>query len=141
MPVKFCGRKQAKAGRNKEQGMQRKDKVEAREKRKKRMRKKIQGTKDKPRLCVYKSLEQIYAQLVDDMEGKVVTGASSLSKEVKATLKSGGNVEAAKKVGEAIGKKAIEMGIAQVVFDRNGFKYHGRIKALAESAREAGLKF
>ena len=121
--------------------MQRKDKVEAREKRKKRMRKKIQGTKDKPRLCVYKSLEQIYTQLVDDSEGKVVTGISSLSKEVKATLKSGGNVEAAKNVGEAIGKKAIDMGITQVVFDRNGFKYHGRIKALAESAREAGLKF
>jgi large subunit ribosomal protein L18 len=121
--------------------MQRKDKVEAREKRKKRMRKKIQGTKDKPRLCVYKSLEQIYTQLVDDSEGKVVTGISSLSKEVKAALKSGGNVEAAKKVGEAIGKKAIDMGITQVVFDRNGFKYHGRIKALADSAREAGLKF
>jgi large subunit ribosomal protein L18 len=121
--------------------MQRKDKVEAREKRKKRMRKKIQGTNDKPRLCVYKSLEQIYAQLVDDSEGKVVTGTSSLSKEVKANLKNGGNIEAAKKVGEAIGKKAIDMGITQVVFDRNGFKYHGRIKALAESAREAGLKF
>jgi len=121
--------------------MQRKDKVEAREKRKKRMRKKIQGTKDKPRLCVYKSLEQIYAQLVDDLEGRVVTGVSSLTKEVKSALKNGGNVEAAKKVGEAIGKKAVGMGITQVIFDRNGFKYHGRIKALAESAREAGLKF
>jgi len=121
--------------------MQRKDKVEAREKRKKRMRKKIQGTKEKPRLCVYKSLEQIYAQLVDDTEGKVMTGVSSLSKEVKTTLKSGGNVDAAKKVGEAIGKKAVGMGITQVVYDRNGFKYHGRIKALADSAREAGLKF
>ena len=85
--------------------------------------------------------EQIYTQLVDDSESKVVTGISSLSKEVKATLKSGGNVDAAKKVGEAIGKKAIEMGITKVIFDRNGFKYHGRIKALAESAREAGLKF
>jgi large subunit ribosomal protein L18 len=121
--------------------MQRKDKVEAREKRKKRMRKKIQGTKDKPRLCVYKSLQQIYAQLIDDSEGKVITGISTLHKEVKPKVKSGGNIEAAKKVGEAIGKKAIDMGLAQVVFDRNGFKYHGRIKALAESAREAGLKF
>ena len=121
--------------------MQREDKVEAREKRKKRMRKKIQGTKDKPRLCVYKSLQQIYAQLIDDSEGKVITGISTLHKEVKPKVKSGGNIEAAKKVGEAIGKKAIDMGLAQVVFDRNGFKYHGRIKALAESAREAGLKF
>ena len=121
--------------------MQRKDKVEAREKRKKRMRKKIQGTKDKPRLCVYKSLQQIYAQLIDDSEGKVITGISTLHKEVKPKVKSGGNIEAAKKVGEAIGKKAIDMGLAQVVFVRNGFKYHGRIKALAESAREAGLKF
>jgi large subunit ribosomal protein L18 len=121
--------------------MQRKDKVEAREKRKKRMRKKIQGTKDKPRLCVYKSLQQIYAQLIDDSEGKVITGISTLHKEVKSKVKSGGNIEAAKKLGEAIGKKAIDMGLTQVVFDRNGFKYHGRIKALAESAREAGLKF
>lgn len=121
--------------------MQRKDKVEAREKRKKRMKKKIRGTKDKPRLCVYKSLEQIYAQLVNDLEGKVVTGVSSLTKEVKTALKNGGNVEAAKKVGKAIGEKAVGMGITQVIFDRNGFKYHGRIKALAESAREAGLKF
>ena len=117
--------------------MQRQDKVEAREKRKKRMRKKIQGTKSRPRLCVYKSIQQIYAQLVDDSENKVVTGISTLHKELKSALKSGGNIEAAKKVGEAIGKKAIDMGITQVVFDRNGFKYHGRIKALAESAREA----
>ena len=105
------------------------------------MRKKIQGTQDKPRLCVYKSLKQIYAQLVDDSEGKVVTGISTLNKEVQEGLKSGGNIEAAKKVGEAIGKKAIGIGITEVVFDRNGFKYHGRIKALADSAREAGLKF
>ena len=121
--------------------MQRQDKVEAREKRKRRMKRKIQGTKDKPRLCVYKSLSQIYAQLVDDSEGKVVTGTSSLDKELKAALKSGGNIEAATKVGEAVGKKALGLGIAHVVFDRNGFKYHGRIKALAEGARAAGLKF
>ena len=121
--------------------MNRKDKVESRIKRKKRIRKNIFGTMDKPRLCVYKSLQQIYAQLIDDSEGKVITGISTLHKEVKPKVKSGGNIEAAKKVGEAIGKKAIDMGLAQVVFDRNGFKYHGRIKALAESAREAGLKF
>ncbi|HVN97512.1 MAG TPA: 50S ribosomal protein L18 [Syntrophorhabdaceae bacterium] len=121
--------------------MQRKQKVEARERRKKRMSKKIRGTKDKPRLCVYRSLQQMYAQLVDDSEDKVITGLSTLHKEVKAALKTGGNIEAAKKVGEAIGKKAIELGLTHVVFDRNGFKYHGRIKALAEGAREAGLKF
>ena len=121
--------------------MQRQEKVEARLKRKKRMRKKIQGTKDKPRLCVFKSIQQTYAQLVDDSEGKVLTGISTLHKELKAALKSGGNVEAAKKVGEAIGKKAVDLGITHVVFDRNGFKYHGRIKALADSAREAGLIF
>jgi large subunit ribosomal protein L18 len=118
-----------------------KDKVEARERRKRRMRSKIQGTKERPRLCVYRSVAQIYAQLVDDSEGKVITGISTLHKDVKAALKSGGNIEAAKKVGEAIAKKAVDMGLVQVVFDRNGFKYHGRIKALADGAREAGLKF
>ncbi len=121
--------------------MRRKDKVEAREKRKKRMRKKIQGTATKPRLCVYKSLAHTYAQLVDDSANKVVTGVSTLHDGIKGTLKNGGNIEAAKKIGDAIAKKAIELGIGQVVFDRNGFKYHGRIRALAEGAREAGLKF
>jgi large subunit ribosomal protein L18 len=121
--------------------MDRREKVEARERRKKRIRKKINGTKDKPRLCVYKSLKEIYAQLVDDSADKVITGASSLSKELKAELKYGGNVSAAKKVGEYIGAKAKGLGIEQIVFDRNGFKYHGRVKALAEGAREAGLIF
>lgn len=121
--------------------MDRKEKVEARLRRKKRIRKKIAGTKDKPRLCVYKSLKEMYAQLVDDMEGKVVTGASTLNKEIRPQIKYGGNVEAAKKVGEYIGKKALSIGIQHVVFDRNGFKYHGRVKALAEGAREAGLVF
>jgi large subunit ribosomal protein L18 len=121
--------------------MQRKAKVEAREKRKKRIRKTISGTAGKPRLCVYKSLRQIYAQLIDDSQDKVITSVSTLTKEIVATIKCGGNVEAAKKVGEHIGKKAAGMGISQVVFDRNGFKYHGRIKALADGAREAGLQF
>jgi len=121
--------------------MQRKEKVAAREKRKKRIRKTISGTAGKPRLCVYKSLRQIYAQLIDDSQDKVITSVSTLTKEVMATIKCGGNVEAAKKVGEHIGRKATGMGISQIVFDRNGFKYHGRIKALADGAREAGLQF
>jgi large subunit ribosomal protein L18 len=121
--------------------MDRREKVEARERRKRRIRKKISGTTDKPRLCVYKSLKEIYAQLVDDSANKVITGVSSLSKELKAELKYGGNVGAAKKVGEYIGTKAKGLGIEHVVFDRNGFKYHGRVKALAEGAREAGLIF
>jgi large subunit ribosomal protein L18 len=121
--------------------MQRKDKVEARQRRKRRIRKKVHGTPTKPRLTVFKSLRQIYAQLVDDTQQKVITGISTLNKEVGAGLKNGGNNDAAKLVGEAIGKKAIGLGITEVVFDRNGFKYHGRIKALADGAREAGLKF
>lgn len=121
--------------------MDRKEKVEARERRKRRIRKKIFGTKDKPRLCVYKSLKEIYAQLVDDGEGKVIAGVSTLTKEVKSEIKYGGNVGAAKKVGERIGEKASGLGIKHVVFDRNGFKYHGRVKALADGAREAGLIF
>jgi len=80
-------------------------------------------------------------QLVDDTHAKVMTGISTLNKEIKTQIKYGGNTDAAKKIGEFIGKKAIEMGITKVVFDRNGFKYHGRIKALADAAREAGLIF
>jgi large subunit ribosomal protein L18 len=121
--------------------MDRKQKVEARMRRKKRIRKKISGAADKPRLCVYKGLKEIYVQLIDDSASKVITGASTLSKEVKVDLKYGGNVEAAKKVGQYIGKKAKDLGFEHVVFDRNGFKYHGRVAALAEGAREAGLIF
>ncbi len=121
--------------------MDRREKVEARERRKKRVRVKVQGTAGKPRLCVFKSLKQIYAQLIDDTDSKVITGASTLTKEVKVDVKYGGNVESAKKVGQYLGKKAQELGITHVVFDRNGFKYHGRIRAVAEGAREAGLIF
>ena len=104
--------------------MDRRDKVEARDKRKKRIRKKLSGTKDKPRLCVYKSLKEIYAQIINDIDGNVITGVSTLNKEIKADIKYGGNVKAAKRVGEQIGKIATGLGIAHVVFDRNGFKYH-----------------
>ena len=121
--------------------MDRKEKIESRLKRKKRIRKKLNGSAQRPRLCVYKSLKNVYAQLVDDGSGKVLTGISTLSTDVKGEIKYGGNSASAKKVGEAIAKKALGLGIKEVLFDRNGFKYHGRIKALAEGAREGGLIF
>jgi large subunit ribosomal protein L18 len=121
--------------------MNSRDKIEARLKRKKRIRKKICGNATKPRLCVFKSLKNMYAQIVDDASGKVITGVSTLTASIKGELKYGGNTSSAKKVGEAIAVKAAEMGIKEIVFDRNGFKYHGRVKALAEGAREGGLIF
>ena len=121
--------------------MERRDKIAARLKRKKRIRKKISGTAERPRLCVYKSLQNIYAQLVDDDAHTVITGVSSLTAEVKAATPYGGNAGSAKKVGEAMAKKALALGVKEILFDRNGFKYHGRIKALADGAREGGLIF
>jgi large subunit ribosomal protein L18 len=121
--------------------MRREDKVEARLKRKKRMKWKLIGNPEKPRLLVFRSLRGIYAQLIDDATHKVLTGASTVTKELRGDIKYGGNVEAAKKLGQYIGKKALEMGFTKVVFDRNGFRYHGRVKALADGAREAGLIF
>ena len=115
-------------------------KILARKRRKKRIRKKVWGTQDKPRLCVYKSNRYIYAQLIDDTRGVTLACASSLEykKEGKVNYKS---VEIAKKVGEKLGKIAIEKGIKKVVFDRSGYPYHGRIKALADSVREQGVEF
>ena len=121
--------------------MDRQEKIASRMRRKKRIRKKISGSAEAPRLCVYKSLNHMYAQLIDDGQGKVISGLSTLNKQVTAVIKKTGNAEAAKVLGEAIGKKAQELGITKVVFDRNGFKYHGRVKALADGAREAGLSF
>jgi large subunit ribosomal protein L18 len=121
--------------------MDSREKLESRLRRKKRIRKKISGTAEKPRLCVFKSLKNMYAQIVDDATGKVVTGVSTLTTEVKGGIKYGGNAASAKKVGETIAKKALDLGIKEIVFDRNGFKYHGRVKALAEGAREGGLIF
>jgi large subunit ribosomal protein L18 len=95
----------------------------------------------RPRLSVHRSLRYIYAQVLDDKEGKTLAFASSLSKELKAKLKSGANMAAAKAVGELIAKKAKEAGVKQVAFDRGGHLYHGRIKALAEAARTSGLEF
>jgi large subunit ribosomal protein L18 len=112
-----------------------------REKRHTRVRKTLSGSTGRPRLCVHRSLNNIQAQIVDDTRGATIVAASSLHKELKKEKGHKGNVAAAKKVGELIGKMAVEKGIKQVVFDRGGYLYHGRVKALAEGAREAGLEF
>lgn len=110
-------------------------------KRKTRVRKKIRGTTERPRLNVFKSAQHIYAQIIDDTTGTTLVSASTVQKEASDSLNHYGNVEAAKRVGALIAKRALEKNIATVVFDRNGFLYHGRIKALADSARENGLTF
>lgn len=106
-----------------------------------RVRTRVTGTPERPRLCVYRSLGHIYAQVIDDHTGRTLASASSLDKEMRKQLKGGGNVAAAKVVGKAIAERARAAGVELVVFDRGGYKYHGRVQALAESAREAGLKF
>jgi large subunit ribosomal protein L18 len=113
----------------------------ARSKRKKRVRSRVIGTSERPRLNVFRSLKHIYAQAIEDTTGKTLASASTLSSELKGSLRYRGNVEAAKKVGELIAKKCLEKGIQKVVFDRSGYLYHGRIKALAEAARAGGLIF
>jgi large subunit ribosomal protein L18 len=105
-----------------------------------RIRNKISGTAERPRLCVYRSLKHIYAQLIDDDRGHTVIGVSSMSPEIRETISYGGNVSAAKAVGKLMAQKAKEQNITQVVFDRAGYKYHGRVAALAEEVREAGIK-
>ena len=106
-----------------------------------RVRKNLFGTPERPRLCVYRSNKNISAQVIDDVNGVTLAAASSLDKDLKAELANGGNKDAAKKVGEALAKRALEKGIEEVCFDRGGFLYHGRVAALAEGAREGGLKF
>ncbi len=115
-----------------------KDSNKARQKRQKRVRAKISGTAACPRLNVYRSLSHIYAQLIDDVAGVTLVSASSVEKDF---TEYGGNKEAAHKVGEALAKRAAEKGIEECVFDRAGYIYHGRVQALAEGAREGGLKF
>ena len=107
----------------------------------KRVRKKISGTAERPRLSVYKSAKNIYAQLIDDINRTTLVAASTIDKEIDLGGVYGGNKDAAKKVGELIAKKAVAKGISEVVFDRGGYLYHGRVRELAEAAREAGLKF
>jgi len=106
-----------------------------------RMRKRVAGTAERPRLCVHRSSRHIRAQVVDDTAGKTLVSASSLDKEVRAAIRGGGNIAASKVVGKVIAERAKTKGIEQVVFDRGGYQYHGRVQALAEAAREAGLKF
>ncbi|KAB3528875.1 50S ribosomal protein L18 [Alkaliphilus serpentinus] len=110
-------------------------------KRHRRVRSKVHGTSERPRLNVYRSLTNIYAQIIDDVAGHTLVAASSLDNEVKGKVANGGNQEAAKLVGELVAKRALEKGIETVTFDRGGYIYHGRVKSLAEGAREAGLKF
>ena len=119
----------------------RKDANKARLKRHKRVRAKISGTAERPRLAVYRSNANISAQIIDDVNGVTLVSASTLDKELKAQIEYGGNKEAARLVGEAVAKRALEKGIEVVAFDRGGFLYHGRVAELAEGAREAGLKF
>lgn len=114
-------------------------KVEARGRRRKRVRKRVKGTTERPRLSVFRSLKHTYAQVIVDTTGQTLASASTMSKEIRGSLKKTGNTEAAKKVGELIAKKSIERGIKTVVFDRDGYLYHGRVRALAEAARENGL--
>ena len=119
----------------------RKSRKERRLARHERVRKDVFGTPERPRLCVYRSLKNISAQIIDDVNGKTLVAASSLEKELKAELAYGGNKDAAKAVGAAVAKKALAAGIETVCFDRGGYLYHGRVKELADGAREAGLKF
>ena len=114
------------------------DKNKTRQKRHLRVRNRVAGTAERPRLNVFRSLAHIYAQVIDDEKGMTLAAASSLDKDFKGK---GGNIAAAKAVGAAIAKKALEKGITEVVFDRGGYIYHGRVAALAEAAREGGLKF
>ena len=109
-----------------------------RARRKKRIRKKVIGAAERPRLSVFRSAKHIYAQVIDDHLGSTIASSSTLSKAVEA---SGSKIDSAKSVGEAVAKACIDKGVERVVFDRNGFRYHGRVRALADAAREAGLKF
>jgi large subunit ribosomal protein L18 len=109
--------------------------------RQQRVRKTVTGQPDRPRLAVSRSLRNICAQIVDDAAGRTLCAVSTESKELRAQIGYGGNVKAAKVIGKLLGEKAKQLGIAQVCFDRRGRKYHGRVKALADAAREAGLKF
>lgn len=106
-----------------------------------RVRTRVIGTPERPRLCVYRSLGHIYAQVIDDRSGRTLASASSIDGETRKNLKGGGNLAAAKEIGRLVAERARAANIALVVFDRGGYKYHGRVKALADAAREAGLKF
>lgn len=117
------------------------DKNAARKMRHFRVRNRISGTAARPRLNVFRSLKHVYAQVINDVTGETLVSASTVDKEVAAQIQFGGNIEAAKAVGTVVAQRALEKGIKEVVFDRGGYLYHGRVAALAEAAREAGLEF
>jgi large subunit ribosomal protein L18 len=121
--------------------IKREDKNVVRKRRHLRVRKRVRGTVARPRLNVFRSLKHIYAQIIDDEAGTTLVSASSLDDTVSEGKNSYGNKESARQVGELIARKALEKGISEVVFDRGGYLYHGRVRELAEGAREAGLKF
>ncbi len=118
-----------------------KSKLSARKSRHERVRKKVIGTPERPRLLVFRSLKYIYAQIIDDTAGTTLVSASSITASSKKELKKGNDVAAAQLIGKQIAEGALKQGVKQVVFDRGGYNYHGRVKALAEAAREQGLKF
>ena len=117
------------------------NRADKRKMRQRRVRKNLKGIPQRPRLCVYKSGRHIYAQVIDDIGGRTLVAASTLSPELKGKMKSTNDKEAAKEVGKLVAKKSRAAGVSRVVFDRNGFRYHGRIKILADAAREDGLEF
>jgi large subunit ribosomal protein L18 len=117
------------------------DRRKARLRRHKRVRKRVVGTKDKPRMNVFRSLAHIYVQVIDDVRGETLVSSSTIDREVEPKLKGLNKTERAGVVGKVLAERAKSKGITRVVFDRGGYKYHGRVKALAEAAREAGLKF
>ena len=121
-----------------------KTKADRRDRIRHRIRKRVRGTEGRPRLTVYRSVEHIYVQVVDDMTGRTIASASSVEPSVKGALEKrakGGNVAGAQAIGKSIAQRLLEKGVKRVVFDRNGFLYHGRVKAVADAAREAGLDF
>lgn len=117
------------------------DKNQLRKKKHMRIRNKITGTPERPRLNVYKSSKNVYAQIIDDTKGITIVSASSVDTALKGSVKYGGNIEAAKEVGKLIAQRAVEKGVKLVVFDRGGYVYHGRVKELADAARAEGLEF
>jgi large subunit ribosomal protein L18 len=115
-------------------------KQERRQRRKMRVRRRVFGTAETPRLTVFRSLKNIYAQMIDDETGRTLVEASTVSKELKGSLKYGGNIAAANQVGSLLAQRAAAKGVKQAVMDRNGYRFHGRIKAVAEAVRKAGIK-
>lgn len=114
---------------------------ESRSRVRRRIRSRVVGTPERPRLAIFKSLKHLYAQIIDDRQGTTLASACSLDADFRSELKTGGNLAAAKKVGEIVARRAKQKGISRVVFDRGGYRYHGKVKALADAARENGLEF